>query len=266
MKRVLQTSKFHFTYAEDTVDPADSHILWEDHCHARYEMIAVLEGDVTVMQEGRHFRLTDGQVMILPPLGYHAVTVNKKGVYRRLTVLFEPSSIPEILREDFTRRDAEPACFPLPRGHDVSAMGHWESLLYYEPLLESLMIRVFYHRLQAPAPRGEEGADGEFLPSITAYIDSHLEEQIRLEDLARHTARSASFVSHLFEEKMGIPPGQYILRKRMAYAQKLMVEGHSATEVAARLGYKSYTAFYRVYRKHCGVTPQASKSTRAPDS
>lgn len=259
MKRILQTPQFHFTYSEDTVSPADSHILWEEHCHARYEMIAVLQGDVTVMHEGRRYRLTDGQVMIVPPLGYHSVTANRKGVYKRFTVFFDLPSVPAVLRDTFARRAAAPACFPLPQGHELNAVGQSEALSFYEPLLESLMIRVFYHLPEAPAAHGEGEADGEFLLRITAYIDGHLGEPIRLDDLARHTARSASFVSHLFEEKMGIPPGQYILRKRMAYAQKLIGEGHSATEVAARLGYKSYTAFYRTYRKHYGITPQKSK-------
>ena len=65
MKRCFQTKQFEFTYSENQVE---SHTLWDNHCHARFELIGVLEGDIGIMLEGRHHRLTKNQLIIIPPL------------------------------------------------------------------------------------------------------------------------------------------------------------------------------------------------------
>ena len=121
------------------------------------------------------------------------------------------------------------------------------------------MVQLFYKRVRTlDAINTDTDADG-FLLQIISYIDDHLLDRIVLDDLARYTARSKSFVCHLFQEKMGIPVRQYILQKRMAYAQMKIREGHPATAVAEELGYKSYATFWRMYQKHHGINPLKSK-------
>jgi AraC-like DNA-binding protein/mannose-6-phosphate isomerase-like protein (cupin superfamily) len=268
VKRLLQTRNYGFTYAESLVE---SHVLWDSHCHARYEMIAVLEGDITVMSEGRSHRLTEGCILMIPPLCYHTVTANKSGSYKRVTVLFDITAVPLPLREAFRTADGNPPLLTSAIPADMRICLQEDSPTLYEPLLESLMIPLFYQRLQAPADGDGEVEADDFILKIVEYVDRHLEEKIRLADLARHTARSASFVAHRFEEGMGISPGQYILRKKMAYAQKLIREGSPATLVAVRIGYRNYGTFYRLYRKHFGIKPsdtgleEADRPRNVPD-
>jgi quercetin dioxygenase-like cupin family protein len=66
---------YSFDYVESVVDQP---MLWESHCHAKYEMIAVTEGDITVMLEGQNYRLKKNHI-IIPPLFYHSVTANGEG-------------------------------------------------------------------------------------------------------------------------------------------------------------------------------------------
>ena len=255
MKRRLYTDKFEFTYSENHVE---THVLWDRHCHARYEMIGVLEGDISIMLEGRSYRLTENQLIMIPPLFYHTVTANKEGDYKRITAQFDIQAIPAVLRKDFQAMDAEPVIFTSAALRDMAVCFEEEPDPYFVPLVDSLMVPLFYSRLRAvPAAPGRDADDeaDAFLLRIVEYVDEHLCERITLEHLARHTARSQSFVCHRFEEKMGIPPGQYILRKKMAYAQKLIKEGQPATLVAAQIGYKNYGTFYRIYTKHFHKLP-----------
>ena len=90
---------------------------------------------------------------------------------------------------------------------------------------------------------------------IVQFVDEHLGERITLDELAIHTARSKSSVCHLFEEKMGISPKQYILQKKMAMANKLIREGVPPTQAAIQVGYDNYSTFYRAYRKFFSVNP-----------
>ena len=127
----------------------------------------------------------------------------------------------------------------------------------YAPLAESLMVSLLYNRLKPSAVPDEPTGVNDAVLRLIAYVDEHFCEKLLLDDLARQVNLSKFFLCHLFEEEMGIPPKQYILQKRMAYAAKLIREGHPPTRVALQVGYASYSTFYRLYRKHFGKTPRS---------
>lgn len=246
--------RFRPVYAESEIgDP----VLWEKHCHGQLEMIAVLEGDVSVILEGKSYRLTKGQTLIIPPLTYHTVTANEGGTYRRVTSLFELSSIPEPLRCRFSGEGAEPLIAESEIGERLRELCLREDG-FYRPLVESLMVQLLYESAEGPSvPDGTQR--DELLQRAVEYIDSHLHEKILLADLARYTARSKSSFCHLFEKKMGISPKQYILQKKLALANQMIAEGASPTEAAAGVGYESYSNFYRLYRRRLGISPSEGK-------
>ncbi|MBE6592348.1 MAG: AraC family transcriptional regulator [Ruminococcaceae bacterium] len=223
-------------------------VLWERHCHAKYEMIAVAKGDITVMLEGRSYRLKKNQIIIIPPLFYHSVTLNEEGSYRRITALFGPDVIPGVLREELSKQErntvVEASCMEKLKG-----ICQKEDKSFYLPLLEGIMTGIFYDAFLMPQNNSKIQAD-EFLQKTFDYIDLHLHEKISLDDLSRHTARSKSSFCHLFESKMNISPKQYILQKKLALAVKLIGEGVSHTEAAMQVGYENYSNFYRLYRKY----------------
>lgn len=251
MEFELKTKHFGFEYIEDIID---RFMLWESHCHSQYEMIGVLEGDITILLEGKKYRVSQGQSAIIPPLFYHAITANKKGRYRRITTLFDTSAFPEALRTYFT--NAEPEIF-------ITASAQLDGLRricregepsFYEPLAEALMTEIFYEAIRTTQNGADAEAD-EFLQSAIGYIEDHIGEKISLEELARYTSRSKSSFSHLFERKMGISPKQYILQKKFALANKMIKDGTPPTLAAIAVGYENYSNFYRMYLRYFGKSP-----------
>lgn len=251
MTRMLHVGAFDLTYTESLVE---SPILWERHCHPRYEMISVLEGDISIMPEGQTYRLTAGHTVLIPPLLYHTITANQQGAYRRVTALFDLAAVPAVLRENFSERADTPIAFSSPHAEDLQALLEEENADLYAPLATSLMTQIFYRALRTERITAEEEPD-EFLRLVTTYVDRHLDEKILLDHLAAHTARSKSSVCHLFEEKMGITPKQYVLQKKMALADRLIRDGVPPTLAAMRVGYDNYSAFWRMYRKHYRISP-----------
>ena len=223
-------------------------VLWERHCHAKYEMIAVAKGDITVMLEGRSYRLKKNQIIIIPPLFYHSVTANGEGSYRRITALFGIDAIPSVLQDEFTNQGRNTA-IDASRIETIKEICQKKDASFYAPLLQSLMIETFYDALQIPQTITKIETD-EFLQKTFSYIDQHLHEKILLDDIAKYTSRSKSSFCHLFEAKMNISPKQYILQKKLALANKLMDEGVPRTVVAMQVGYENYSNFYRLYRKN----------------
>ena len=249
MKCCVETEKYRFEYAESETDAA---LLWESHCHAEYEMIGVLEGDITLSAEGKRYRLTKNEVAILPPLCYHTVSANKEGRYRRMTALFPASSVPDALRHSVSSLGA--GVFFSPHLEKMKNICEANDTVFYAPLLEALAVEDLYAYTENPGHTAEGETDG-FLEKAIIYIDRNLSEKISLSDLARLTSRSNSSFSHLFTEKMQISPKQYILKKRLAFAEKLIQSGTPPTVAAARSGYENYARFYRLYVKFYRKTP-----------
>lgn len=248
---MLRTGEFELEYVESNIYHS---VVWENHCHAQFEMIAVLEGDINVMLEGRSYRLKEDQTIIIPPLCYHSIAVNESGAYRRITVLFDLAAIPDVLQTEFTKRGTDIAISYSPNIEKLKEICQKDQPSFYAPLVQSLMIQSFYDTLKAAKNHIGPKTD-EFLQKAVTYIDRHLHENILLEDLARHTARSKSSFCHLFEEKMNISPKQYILQKKLALASKLISEGTPPTVAAMKIGYDNYSNFYRLYLKHFGASP-----------
>lgn len=246
----FRVNKFNIEYMESRIDEL---VLWERHCHAQFEMIAVADGDVNVLLEGTPCRLKRNQLIIIPPLCYHSVSANGKGSYRRITALFDIDAIPEVIQPELRWRRTMIVNSPIV--DKIRRTCQQDRAVFYEPLLESLMIQIFYEVMQQDQSTSEIEAD-EFLQQVIEYIDTHLYEKILLDDLAKATARSKSSFCHLFEEKMKISPKQYILQKKLALATKLIDEGMPHSVVAKQLGYENYSNFYRLYRKN---RPQKDK-------
>ncbi len=245
-------SRFEIEYIES--DIAQS-VLWENHCHAQFEMIAVLKGDVNVIIEGRSCRLKEKNYIIIPPLCYHSVNSNGNGAYHRVTVLFDIEAVPDVLQSAFTKKGSNvdiSFSHLVERLRDICKNG---DTVFYAPLVKSIMTELFYDTVLRAESNSCDQGKNDFLQEAVSYIDGHLHEKILLDELARLTSRSKSSFCHLFEEKMNISPKQYILQKKMAFASKLIGEGVPPTFAAMQAGYDNYSDFYRIYVKHFGASP-----------
>lgn len=242
-------------YAETNTNDG---VLLENHCHAQFELIAVFSGTVCLYPEGGTLLLSAGHAALIPPLYYHAVSVQSGENYRRLTLLFDESMLPAPLRAPFSLLRA-PVCV-----RAADCISRLEPILlssrdeYYAPLSESLLTELFYRFADRPERKIQN--ENRELSEILIYIEEHLCEKITLEDIARRTARSKSSVCHLFSEQMKTSVKQYILQKKLSYAEKCMEEGLSATDAAREIGYENYSNFYRMYQKTFGMSPK-EKST-----
>lgn len=248
----LKTKSFELEYNESEIGNL---VLWESHCHSQFEMIGVIEGDITITLEGKKYRVPQGQSVMITPLSYHTITANKKRCYRRVTILFDTSAIPEEIREYFTGTENEIFIITSHQLDELMRICKEEDPSFYAPLADALIVELFYAALRT-AQRGIAAETDEFLQSVIGYIEEHIGEKISLEELAKYTSRSSSSFSHIFEEKMGISPKQYILQKKFALANKMINDGTPPTIAAIKIGYENYSNFYRMYRRYFEKSPR----------
>lgn len=107
-------------------------------------------------------------------------------------------------------------------------------------------------------PSGEQRAVQPQLTmnDVYGYVRTHLADDLSLDTIASALHFSKYYLSHTFREKAGIPLHQYVLHRRLEYANTLLEEGFSVREAALRSGFRDTSTFIRRYKQRWGVTPR----------
>ncbi len=96
------------------------------------------------------------------------------------------------------------------------------------------------------------------IQDLILYIEGNVEERLTIADLAEHCSLSASRLKNRFRTETGIPPAEFILRKKIDAACRLLEEtGRSITEIAMQLGFSSSQYFATVFRRYTRNNPKA---------
>lgn len=99
------------------------------------------------------------------------------------------------------------------------------------------------------------------IASVLRYIEENLSETYSLEDLANRCNLSLSHFKHLFKKEIGIPPTEYINRRKIEKAETLLSESDlSIKDIAYDLGFSSPAYFATVFRQYKGYVPTQHKN------
>ena len=92
--------------------------------------------------------------------------------------------------------------------------------------------------------------------ALSDYIDENLGNDLSLSALSQKYFYNSSYFSRAFKERFGVSLTEYIGRRRVESAIKLLRETDlTVEEIAFRVGFPSKSAFYRVFGKITGRCP-----------
>lgn len=138
--------------------------------------------------------------------------------------------------------------------------GHLGSPLYIESLSNVLAVHLLrqYAVAQPVLPLYEGGLPQHQLLQVLDYINDHLDQNIRLVDLAALLDISQFHFSHLFKQTLGVSPYQYLLQQRVERAKQLLKQtDRSIMEIAFQCGFSSHSHLSKQFRQLTGLTPKA---------
>jgi AraC family transcriptional regulator len=101
------------------------------------------------------------------------------------------------------------------------------------------------------------------LRSAIEFINENIASPLKIDVLAREAAgRSGYYFAHAFTEMMGCSPHQYILDRRLACAQELILGSKSSlAEISYRVGFSSQAHMTSTFCKRFGITPGRLRSS-----
>jgi AraC-like DNA-binding protein len=226
------------------------------------------EMDVTLTRDGRRFRVTGKDGLVVPEGVEHddraasfvydtfallpsaSLVERTLGKRRLATGVFVRSPWLETLLEEYFAERV------LGRARDASRGAHLEALIVIE-VAESLAPSA--RRSEARVPPRVAGP-GTLVGRALRFLEANLFAPVDLEKLARATGASRSSLLRHFRAETGLTPMQYVRARRLEDAQTLLRAGkHNVSEVATLVGYTSLGAFSEAYRARFGASPSGGR-------
>lgn len=112
---------------------------------------------------------------------------------------------------------------------------------------------------EAPTPVRGRRLD---LIRLDRFIAGHLSSPLSVADLAREACLSEAHFRQCFREQAGLSPWQYVRNRRLEAARQLLTGSElPLSEVAARTGFASQSAFSHACREVFGASPSGLRRT-----
>ncbi len=106
------------------------------------------------------------------------------------------------------------------------------------------------------------GAGSVLGAKVREYIDRHIGECIRVQDIAAELRMSSGHLMRLFHAQAGMTIGEAV-RQRRVYTAKMMLRspGPPIASIATMLGFSSQSHFGRIFKEVAGMTPARYRQT-----
>lgn len=139
----------------------------------------------------------------------------------------------------------------------------WLGPLYVQSLANVLAVHLLrgYSNTKPRIALYQGGLCERKVLQVSDYIHAHLDQSIKLTDLADVAGISQFHFSRLFKQSMGSPPYQYILQQRVERAKQLLRHSKLAiSEIALQCGFNSQSHLSQHFRSSTGVTPSTYRN------
>lgn len=101
------------------------------------------------------------------------------------------------------------------------------------------------------------------LERVLDHVDAHLSSSTSLVDLAAIAGLSRMYFASQFRVATGLRPHEFLLRRRIRSAEKLMAEtSMTIVEIALAVGFQTQAHFTTVFKRFAGSTPHRWRAIR----
>lgn len=247
----------------------------ESHVHDYYEFYFFLGGRVSMELGDETTALTPGDIIIVPPGQPHRAVIHDPAVtYQRIVFWISEDFCRslEALSESYIYLIRETLAGKGFIYHvddvDFNALKAQVYTLLAEirtdrfgreariPNLAAELILSLNRMVYEKSHVGIKNEARSLCEAIASYIDTHFDEDLTLDTLAARFYVSKYYISHLFQDELGLSVHRYLTKRRLAVTRDAILSGASVGEAYSLCGFKDYTSFYRAFLKEYGVSPK----------
>ena len=102
-----------------------------------------------------------------------------------------------------------------------------------------------------------EARPGSPIRALQSWIQEHLEQDLRVERLAKRSGMSPRNFARVFTEQVGTTPARYVEELRLEAAKRRLEDGDGSVElIASECGFGSAVNLRRAFQKQLGISPR----------
>lgn len=249
------------------------------HYHKEIEFILVLEGIHEMYTPSQSYKLHPGEVMVIGSSQLHKpqIRAGQQASYLVLHVDLEPYFDPAMMH--YTRHFME-VMNPLDdlnylfsKYPNVQAEVGKILLHIHEEVMQrkkgyEIAVSMHIKHLLLTLLRNDdeqllsahEYVDADLLRPVVAHIEKNLGDKIDMAEVSRLAGMSYVYFSKYFKKKMSLSFTEFVNRKRISKAKRLLVTGNmNITDIADAVGLENMAHFYELFKRFNGCTPKQFK-------
>ena len=244
------------------------------HYHTFCKLLMLRSGSGGYTVDGQRYQLESGDIVLIGSNVVHRPEFEAGNPYERVIIYISPEFLERqsagdcrleeifsgkwgsVLRPDESMRRR---LFSLADQLEKELIGGgYGSVILSSGLLTRLLVETGRSLQSGLGRQTEVPLSGRVL-EIRGYIDTHLEEDITIDELSELFFVSKYHMMRQFREQTGQSIYNYLTERRLLHERQLISSGMRATESCFRSGFRSYSSFTRAYGKRFGVTPTGRK-------
>lgn len=267
-------SLHYFNFQKDYVYPGERHNFWE--------LVYADVGGATIGDEDAELPLSPGQCYLYPPNIFHTIHANLAPECSLFVVSFQSHSAPlsglsrrvQTLSTECRRvirrilMEAQLFCGPVLDITDQTSLqpapdappGSGQIISLNLEFLLLLLMRLDQDGAE-PAPKRAPITEEQDMQSIVAaaeaFMHSHLDGSIHMDDICKNIGVSRTTLKRLFRQCLDVGVMEHYQSLRLKEACRHLRTGRvNISQIAYELGYSSLPAFSRQFRQMLGITPR----------
>lgn len=240
-------------------------ILKQNHNHNGYELIFVLNGNLSIIINNQKYDVGKNTLLLISPLQAHQITYVSNDYLRSYVVinslLLDKILFPKLLTLLKSNFNDSKICILdeekqslFKNDFDTIYLEHTlkneMSENYISNILTNMFIRL-YRDLNVSTNFYNETAT-----SIQTYIDNNYKTLTSINELCRVFNMSAGHLSRFFKKNLGYTPIEYLVNVRLYNASILLTNTkENIMTISNIIGYTDYNNFIRSFKKKYSLSP-----------
>lgn len=247
------------------------------HSHNSFEFHVLSDGVSYVSSNERSICLKQFQACIIPPNTFHIWIPERKTTITSFCFSYEKNK-KRTVKDVFATFD-----HAFGQVKEIKKLEHAEKYIhelerimaacFNEGRLSSIKLRLYFslimlelvddmiaedkNNIDMPDDSSELAEKNLRRIIIEDYINQYFNTPISINSLSRVLHLSAKQTERIVTQEMNSSFKNLVIKIRLETAMHYLKEtDYSITEVAQKVGYRSYNGFYRVFLSHTGITPQ----------
>ncbi len=251
---------FDFTINYVELDSVSHLNINELHTHEECEIYINVSGDVSFMVEDNVYPIKPGSIIVTRPNEFHHCIYRSNALHKHFWILVSTGGN-EKLFDFFFERGHGTKNLITPSPEDSRRIYMICKELLNVNLSEIEKYKLFFDLLAIirAGVASEVVFESDALPQdvgvVSEFINANFTASISVSELAALAHVSVNTLERHFKAAFSVTPTEYILKKRLSYAQELLKHGYSVQEACEGCGFSDYSYFISVFKKTFNLTP-----------